>query len=215
MSRPPARDQQVLSGIDRVEVRLGAGRVELSGQRRSSVRLRTTTRTHWRDRPLVVRHDAGCLSIDGPRSTARVELALPPDLTVRVRLRDGDITLWGASGTLELLTQRGQVTGRDLGPEPPAAGNELAAGMSGPTTISAQASDGAINLHLRAEPGSVEATARGNVVVVLPRGSYHVDAAAGQGAPLVEVEQGAGPPLRLASRAGSVRVTPDTGPLPI
>ncbi len=215
MTRPPVHDQQVLREVDRVEIQLRTGRVELSGQRRSTVRLRTTTRSRWRDRPLSVRHDDGCLSIDGLRSAARIELALPPNLAVRVRLRDGDITLWGASGTLSLSTDRGQVTGRDLGAEPPAAADELAAHPPGPSAITAHARTGAISLHLRTSPASVDAAAAGNVVVVLPRGSYRVDASAATGEPLVEVEQGAGPPLRLSSSAGTVRVMPDAGPLPI
>lgn len=184
--------------------------MELLGQRRSSVRLRTTTRRRWYDGPLVVRLDAGGLFIEGARSTARVELALPPGVPARVRLRTGDVTLWGASGALDLDTGRGQIAARDLGPDPSAPPGENA-----PTSVLARATGGPVNLHLRAQPDRVEVDAGGNVALVVPHGCYHVQATAARGAPVVEVAQGDGPLLRLVSRTGSVRIAADAGPAPI
>ncbi len=216
MARPPLREQQVVRSAQRVAVELRAGRLELSGQSRSSIRLRTTTRKRWYDRPLTVHEDGGTLRVAGPRSHARVELGLPPATGVSARLRTGDVTLWGASGALELVTGRGLIAGRDLGADGPSGkgAGALPAG-SAATSIVARVEDGTVRIHLRAVPTAVDIVAGGHVALVLPPGTYAVQTEAGAGRPVVEVEQGDGPLLRVVSRAGTVRVVSDAGALPI
>lgn len=212
MPRPPARDQQVLRDVTEVVVDLRGGRVELAGQQRATVRLRTTARTRWWDRPVGVQVEAGRMTVGGRRTTARVELALPHGMPVRVRLRRGDVTLWGASGRLDLATGDGQVAGRDIGD----AGDigDTAPAAPPATSVLVRAPRGPVRLHLRSRPAGVDVVARDEVAVVVPAGGYDVQARAAVGAPEIDdalTTAAAGPTLHVESRRRTVRVVADAG----
>ncbi|HMA47237.1 MAG TPA: hypothetical protein VKP11_08570 [Frankiaceae bacterium] len=180
-------------GVAAVEVRLGAGRVEVLGQRRGDVRVETAARCGPRAARPVVAVAGGVLRVDARRAAARCQLRVPERTPVRAEVRDGEITLWGAAGDLVLLTEAGTIAGHDLGGE----------------RVTARSGTGAVSLGFGRPPRRVTArSGTGQVRVVLPGGPYAVEVDAG--APDVRVDlpvdPAAGRTVVASSRAGPVRV---------
>jgi hypothetical protein len=107
----------------RIAVAVGSGRVELGHQAGQQVRVRWTVPARlpagwpaWLRSPGIrgprVWSNAAGLHIRARR--ARLRIDLPDGLDVRVELRRGEITSWGAGGELELTSRAGRVSCREL-----------------------------------------------------------------------------------------------------
>lgn len=162
------RDER-FEGVQRVVVRLDSGRVEIGSRKGRSVRMRTTAAVDgWRAR-FARRRDPeapGAVLADGvlelrPRGQVRAQVDVPPGVRVEAEVGRGDLTLWGAGGDLQLTVGQGILVARDLVASAVRASNAA----------------GEVNLHFAAVPELVEATSgTGPVLLVLPAGSYAVDA---------------------------------------
>jgi hypothetical protein len=194
--RLPAQELgRTVDGVDAVEVRLTAGRVEIGEYDRDDVRCDLTVRRrvgHARPRVTLA---GTVLRIDGRAGQARVRLRLPRGTRVRAEVRTGDITLWGSAGALVLVTETGTIAGREL-----------------TGAVTARSGAGDVNLHFTSPPRRVAASSdTGMVTVVLPAGRYAVETETGDpGAADVDVPHhpDAGAVVRARSRAGRVRVRP-------
>jgi hypothetical protein len=178
--------------VQRVIVRLDAGRIELGARKGRSVRVRTTAAVDgWRAR-LARRRDPdapGATLVDGvlelrPRGQVRAQIDVPAGLVVEAEITRGDLTLWGAAGDLDLTVGKGILMGRDL---------------AGPT-VRARNGDGEVNLHFAEVPTLVDARSEtGPVLLVLPPAPYAVDADA---AAEVTVAVDAAASARIRTRSG-------------
>jgi hypothetical protein len=162
------RDER-FEGVERVVVRLAAGRIELGSRSGRTVRVRTTSAIDgWRAR-LARRRDPeapaarcedGVLRLE-PAGQVRAQIDVPPGLVVDAEIARGDLTLWGVTGELRLGVGSGILAGRDL---------------RGPL-VRASNAGGEVNLHFASVPETVEASSpSGPVLLVLPAGSYTIDA---------------------------------------
>jgi hypothetical protein len=193
-------------GVRAVEVSVRRGRIEVGSRARPDVRVRVTLAvTGWparwaRLRPPelpAVRLRDGVLHLASGAGLVRVQLDVPAGLRVRARVDDGDLTLWGAGGELDLEVAAGVLAGRDL------------------TAASVRAvnSGGEVNLHFAGRPEVVEARARGPVLVVLPGGPYRVDSDAAAEV-TVPVAAGALSTIRVqGSGAVSVLAAAESAPI--
>ena len=166
MSRATSSDGQrrlapaeIASG--RLEIQVGAGRVELGYAKGDHVRVRwTVPTTRWGRAGAAPRFTAGADGLRIRSRRARLRVDLPTGLRVRVRVRRGQITSWGADAELDLAVKQGNIAGREL--------------LS--RLAWAQAPD--VNLHFTAEPELVRVTGE-QIVVALPGGPYVVTAPEG------------------------------------
>ncbi|TDD94836.1 DUF4097 family beta strand repeat-containing protein [Actinomadura rubrisoli] len=121
-------------------------------------------------------------------------VALPPDVTVTARTREGDITVHNLSGALAMNTSAGDISGTGL------AGAQITAATGA----------GNVQLAFGRAPARVEAVSTaGQVDVNVPRGqSYLVQTGAKEGGTSVQVPQSpsAGHLIIARSSAGDVRV---------
>jgi hypothetical protein len=193
--RLPAQELgRTVGGVAAVEVRLGAGRVEIGEYDRDDVRCDLTVRRRvGHARPTVSLAGGTVLRIDGRAGEARVRLRLPRGTRVRAEVRTGEITLWGSAGALVLVTGTGTIAGREL-----------------TGAVAARSGAGDVNLHFTSPPRRVAASSdTGLVTVVLPDGRYAVETETGDpGAAEVDVphDPDAEAMIRARSRAGRVRV---------
>lgn len=141
-----------------VDIRVGSGRIELGHTASDRLRVRWSI-PPGRPKPRLRVSPEGGVQIRSGKARLRVDL--PAGMTVRVRLRRGRITSWGATGELTLNSLTGTVACR-----------ELRAG-----TVRARAR--AVNLHFAVPPELVEVRAP-RTVLALPGGPYtvHTPAAA-------------------------------------
>lgn len=187
----------------RIAVAVGSGRVELGRKAGQQVRVRWTVPARlpagwpaWLRPPGFrgprVWSDAAGLHIRARR--ARLRIDLPDDLDVRVELRRGEITSWGAGGELALTNRAGRVSCREL----------IA------RTLAVRAEHA--NLHFATPPERVDVVAP-TCVLALPGGPYSVTAPPGA---QIEVAQApaTGREIRVCGvSGGKVRVLAATAPL--
>jgi DUF4097 and DUF4098 domain-containing protein YvlB len=156
--------------IERVVVRADTGHVNLSGSAGSRVVVGQQLRWLWR-KPRVATHVEGStltVSAECPvsstlnRCKADLDLAIPFDADVVVVGDSGDIVADRLAGHLDLTTDSGNVTGRDLYP----------------TVLKATTDAGNVDLEFATQPVSVNANSdSGDVDVTVPAGGeYRVDA---------------------------------------
>ena len=156
--------------IERVVVRADTGHVNLSGSEGSRVVVREQLRWMW-SRPRVATRVEGStlhVSADCPGSStlnrckADLDLAIPFDADVVVQGDSGDILADRLAGHLDLTTDSGDVSGRDLNP----------------TVLKATTDAGNVDLEFATQPVSVHANSdSGDVEVTVPAGGeYRVDA---------------------------------------
>ncbi len=194
--------------VTAVEVAVARGRIEIGSRPGSDVRVRTTVSLQgWRARlahrrppripePSV---DDGVLRIRAPQGLVRVQVDVPPGCRVHASVDRGDLTMWGVAGELDLSVGRGILAGRDL------AASRVRAVNGG----------GEVNLHFAVVPDDVDAsTVSGAVLLVLPDGSYRVDADPGAEVTVPVRDDGAST-VRAHSNQGSVSVLVATGSEPI
>jgi hypothetical protein len=200
LRRPPARSARAYPGVTEVRVRLGAGRVELAEDARADARLDVVARRRPGLVLPLIRQVGGVLDVDARGSQARLSARLPRGTRARVEVREGEISLWGSAGDLELVTATGAITAREL---------------SGGRVV-ARAGAGDVVLHFDGPPGEATGLSEtGNVRLVVPEAPYAVDVAAGDISRVnIVVPHDPGAPHRLTarSRAGSVTVLPAASP---
>jgi len=202
--------------LNRVAVRLGAGKVTVVADRELGARV-TATRHYTVRTPTVTGHiDNGVLSIEGtcPRPTVltcRIDMhiGISPETavdvttgsgdvrvenvagSVRVRSLAGAVELVGLTGTADVRTSAGPISGQGL------AVTRLRAGTAA----------GAIGLAFAVAPDSVSAsTGAGNVDLALPEESYRVttSAPAGRARVLVPVDADASRTVAVRTAAGRI-----------
>jgi hypothetical protein len=195
-------------GVRSVEISVRRGRIEIGSRARSDVRLRTTVAVSgWRARwarlrpPPLDSPDVrdGVLHLACRTGLARVQLDVPADIVVRASVEQGDLTMWGVGGDLDLAVGDGILAGRDL-----SAGSVRASNRTGE-----------VNLHFGAVPTTVEArSGDGPVLLVLPSAVYRVAADAGADI-TVPVDATATPTIVARSVGGAVSVLEAEGSQPI
>jgi hypothetical protein len=197
-----------LRDVAAVDAIVERGRIEIGSRPGGDVRVRTTVSlSGWRARlahrraprmpmPTV---DDGVVRIRGSRGLVRVQVDVPAGCRVRASVAEGDLTMWGVGGELDLRVDRGTLAGRDLSA----------------SRVRAVNGDGEVNLHFAAVPVDVDAsTASGAVLLVLPAGAYRVDADPGAEV-TVPVDRDGPSSLRAHSNGGSVSVLVAAGSEPI
>jgi hypothetical protein len=187
VQRRRLRPEEIASG--RLIVRVVKGRVEIGASPDGVARVRWQIR---RGEPRI-RAGRSALRISGRR--IRLMLDLPPELAVTVRLRQGDVTSWGAGNDLDVRARPGRFICREL----------LASSVRGRAE--------AISLHFAAAPTSVDA-AGDSVVVTVPPGPYAIDAPAGAEV-TADATAVAVPAGRLVARGRDVRLLTAVDPLPL
>jgi DUF4097 and DUF4098 domain-containing protein YvlB len=156
-------------------VRADTGNVHLEGARGARVMVRQELRWMW-SRPHVSASVAGStLTVSGScpdsgaanRCKADLDLAIPFDADVVVVGDSGDIDAERLAGHLDLRTDTGNVSGRDLNP----------------IAVRARTNAGDVELDFTTQPVSVEANSdSGDVRVAVPAGGeYRVDATTNAG----------------------------------
>jgi hypothetical protein len=156
--------------IERVVVRADTGNVHLEGAAGPRVMVRQELRWMWRRPHVTARVHGSTLTISGScpdsgrvnRCEADLDLAIPFDADVLVQGDSGDIVAERLAGHLDLRTDSGDVSGRDLNP----------------IAVRARTDAGNVDLDFTTEPVSVRASSdSGDVLVTVPAGGeYRVDA---------------------------------------
>jgi putative adhesin len=156
--------------IERVVVRAGTGYVHLEGAAGPRVVVRQELQWMWRRPHVTTRVDGSTLTISGScpdsgpvnRCKAELDLAIPFDADVVVQGDSGDIVAQRLAGHLDLRTDSGDVSGRDLNP----------------ISVRARTDAGNVDLDFTTPPVSVRANSdSGDVLVTVPAGGeYRVDA---------------------------------------
>lgn len=173
--RSTASERVVLEpGIERIVVRTDGGEVDIRGGLTDSVVVRRT------DQWLVARPDIDQSVRDGVleiasrctglaellRCTSDLEIIAPPEADIDVEVAAGDVTLRGLRGRVAVKTALGDVEARRLDP----------------FTLRARSDAGDVTLDLVGTPTLVDAAVQsGSVSIVVPFGSYRVDAEAESG----------------------------------
>jgi DUF4097 and DUF4098 domain-containing protein YvlB len=157
--------------VERVIVHANAGEVHLVGTDSNRVSVREDLRWLWRRPAVHIRAQRATLEVSGScpdtsalnRCKADLHLAVPFDADVTVVNDAGDVDVERLAGHLELNTDTGDVTGRDLNP----------------VAVLAKTKEGDVDLAFTTQPVSVDAASdAGDVrVSVPPGGEYRVDAA--------------------------------------
>ena len=191
-----------------VEATVERGRIEIGSRPGRDVRVRTTVSLlGWRARLAHRRAprtpeptlDDGVLRIRGARGMVRVQVDVPAGCRVRASVDEGDVTMWGVGGELDLRVGHGVLVGRELSADRVRAAN----------------GGGEVNLHFASAPDDVDAsTVSGAVLLVLPDGTYRLDVDPGAEVTVPTAEE-APATLRAHSGAGSVSVLVATGSEPI
>lgn len=201
LRRPPLSAVRTVNGVGAVEVRLAAGRVEIGEDERTDARVDLTVRRRvGRALPRLAVAD-GTLRLDGETSEARLRLRLPPATPVRVELRAGEISMWGAAGDLVLVTETATIAARELSGQ----------------RVTARTATGDVSLHFTGAPARLAVTGGpGAITVVLPDGQYAVEVESADPASPARVDLDTDPaaPNRILVRShgGPVRVgTPASG----
>ena len=189
--------------IERVVVSADTGHVNLSGSRGSRVMVRQKLRWLWRKPRVWTRVEGSTLTVSAQcpgsstlnRCKADLDLAIPFDADVVVRGDSGDISAERLAGHLELITDSGDVAGRDLNP----------------TTVKATTNAGNVDLEFATQPVSVHANSdSGDVDVTVPAGGeYRVDATTTAGDVMVQGilrNDHAGRTITATADAGDVTV---------
>jgi hypothetical protein len=193
---PSQTDQRIaLADIsaNRVVIRLGQGRVELGRAPGESVRVRTSAtgtsgiaahslRVRRGELRIAARH--GRILVDLPNGSAG-------ELVVVVKVRRGEITSWGAGGSLELRSRSGSVTCRELVAD----------------TVKVKAER--VSLHFAEPPQRLEVDAD-KATVLVPAGDYAVTAPA---AAEVTVTRLPAATRAIIVRAGDARILAAQSPL--
>jgi hypothetical protein len=156
--------------IERVIVHADTGNVHLEGTESPRVMVREQLRWMWSRPRVVTSVDGSTLTVSGScpdsgplnRCKADLDLAIPFDADVIVQGDSGDITAERLAGHIELRTDSGNLSGRELNP----------------ISVSAITDAGNVDLDFSTQPVSVQANSdSGNVDVTVPAGGeYRVDA---------------------------------------
>lgn len=194
--------------VSAVEAVVEQGRIEIGSRSGSDVRVRVTVSLlGWRARlaqrrpPTVPEPtvDDGVLRIRADRGLVRVQVDVPANCRVEGWVHQGDLTMWGVGGELDLRVGEGTLAGRELSASTVRAVNGL----------------GEVNLHFAVVPSAVDAgTASGAVLLVLPEASYRVDTSPGAEV-TVPVAGDAPSTVKAYSGSGTVSVLVATGSEPI
>jgi hypothetical protein len=161
--------------IERVVVSADTGNVHLEGAGGPRVIVRQELQWMWRRPQVTTRVEGSTLVIGdscpraGPvnRCKADLDLAIPFDADVVVEGASGDIVAERLAGHLDLRTDSGDVSGRDLNP----------------IAVRARTDAGNVELDFTTQPVSVQANSNsGDVRVIVPQGGeYRVDATTSAG----------------------------------
>ena len=191
--------QTVNRHIERVVVSAGTGKVHLEGTESQRVMVREQLQWLWRKPTVHTGVRGATLTVSGScpdtgpvnRCKADIDLAIPFDADVVVQGDSGDISAERLAGHLELITDSGDVEGRELNP----------------TVVRATTDAGNVDLGFATQPVSVTANSdSGDVDVTVPAGGeYRVEATTDAGD--VEV-QGI---LRNDHASRSITATADAG----
>ncbi len=177
--------------ITRVEIDLDAGKVELSGSG-TEVGAAGTVDSRWADSPPEIVHylEDGVLHVIGRCSevvvACRVDVTLvvPAGADIGVHTGLGDVTVRGSLGDVEAQTDFGDLVLEDD------AGGILVEAGSGDITgtgifsenVSARTGEGEVAIELLTAPIRADLrTDRGDIALVVPAGSYRIEADAGNG----------------------------------
>ena len=205
--------------IDRIDVRLPAGRLVVSGDRAAGGRLIVERRAGWVfNRPSIteevesrtLRIVVRSRSLVG-RSSVDYSIAAPTGIEVRAVTGAGAIEIDGVNGMVDLGTGAGEIRLRALGGPvrlDTGAGRIKGVGLAGPE-VEASTSSGTIDLSFTAMPEKVDAsTSAGSILLSLPGGPYRVDARTGAGPTEIGVptDPDASRTIRARSSAGGVMI---------
>jgi hypothetical protein len=204
--------------LNRVVVRLGAGKVTLVADRQLGARVSTVRRYSLRKPSITSNVENGVLSVAGacPKPTIvtcriDVRVGISPETAVDVTTGSGDVRVENVAGSVRVRTSAGAVdiigltgTADILTSAGPISGQGLAV-----TRLRAGTAAGAIGLAFAVAPDSVSAsTGAGDVDVALPEESYRVttSAPAGHARVLVPVEADATRTVAVHTAAGRITV---------
>lgn len=164
----------LMRSVDTVFIDAEAGDVRLVAARADRVTLVSDRRWLWRKPKVTTRLTGSTLDVRAEcpevgvldRCAADLELRLPFDTDVIVRGGSGDIEADGLAGHVQLRTDAGDISGRDLVP----------------VSLLAVTKAGGIDLAFSTSPVSVRASSdAGDVTVAVPPGEYRVDTATDAG----------------------------------
>ncbi|HEX8860745.1 MAG TPA: DUF4097 family beta strand repeat-containing protein [Actinomycetes bacterium] len=142
------------------------------------------------------------------RCESRYELKVPPSVSLKIDVPDGEIRVSGISGAMDLRSDSGAITLQGGGGTARLASNDGAIRASGlaATTVDASSDSGRIALDLTLVPQRVAATSRdGSVRVQVPAGptAYDVRASSRDGRVTVAVPTADGSPRRITASSDS------------
>jgi hypothetical protein len=219
--RRTERETTELPGpIDRIDVRLPAGRLVVSGiAARIGGGLVVERRAGWVfNRPSIteevenrtLRIVVRSRSLVG-RSSVDYTIAAPAGIEVRAVTGAGGIEVDGVDGMVDLGTGAGEIRLSALGGPvrlDTGAGRIKGVGLAGPE-VEASTSSGTIDLTFTAMPERVDAsTSAGSILLSVPGGPYRVDARTGAGRTEIGVPTSpdSSHTIRARSSAGSVTI---------
>jgi hypothetical protein len=221
LRRTERRTIDLSDPIDRIDVRLAAGRLEVSGaagEADSGVHVERTA--SWViSRPSIVEEVEGRtlrISVRGQSLVGRggavdYRISAPASVAVRAVTGAGSIEVDGVDGAIDLGTAAGEIRVRSLaGPArlDTRMGRIKATGLVG-AEMEASSTTGTVELEFAAPPEHVDvSTSTGSLVVAVPGGPYRVDARTGAGNTEVGVatDPDATRSIRARSSAGSVTI---------
>jgi hypothetical protein len=241
MARETAHRSATFGGVTSLTVDLGFESLEVRGSSTaSSVRL---TRSYsWSfDRPSVGATEAGgrltvrsdCGFSVGRGCTGHVRLVVPEGLPVTVHTSDGSVLLRDLTGSVSSSTSDGHVTVRNLSGPVAASSSDGGIDVSGVTgrlalrtrdgsihgnglrsaRVTAESSDGSIDLQFAAAPARVRAQSRdGSIGVLVPHDgtSYRVTTDVSDGHQEVSVPTDPGAVQHIDLKASDGSLTVDT-----
>lgn len=177
--------------IVRVDIELDGGTVGIVGTA-SGVGASGVVVSRWADTPPEIVHyvEDGVLHIlgrcenySGP-CLLEVELTVPDNANVGIVTGDGDVTVRGIEGDVEIVTGGGAIEAHELGGTffvETELGDIVADGLGG-VLVDARTGGGDVDLRMTAAPQRlVGRTQDGDITLVVPPGSYRVEAEAPKG----------------------------------
>jgi len=222
LRRTERRTLDLTEPIDRIDVRLAAGRLEVSGQPQGDADggVHVERTASWvLNRPSIVeevegrtlRISARGQSLVGRGGAVDYRISAPASVAVRAVTGAGSIEVEGLHGAIDLGTAAGEIRVRSLaGPArlDTRMGRIRATGLVG-AELEASSTSGPVDLEFAAMPEHVDvSTSTGSLTVAVPGGPYRVDARTGAGNTEVGVatDPDASRSIRARSSAGSVTI---------
>ena len=165
----------------RLDIQVHAARVELGQAKGDQVRVRWTVPMRFGRAGPGPRFASGPDGLRIRCRRARLRVDIPSGMSVRVRVRRGQITSWGAEAELDLAIKEGNVACREL--------------LSPSVKVRAPE----VNLHFAGAPQLVDVTSK-QVVIALPGGPYDVRAPESAEVTVSQVTAGSTDFVALAGR---------------